>query len=248
MKQVELTHKNLNNGKQTLIHHPLGDKEFENQFYEIFEVEHYKEGKIRDGVYVDLGANIGLTALYFKDFAKKYYAIEPSSQNFEALEKNTDSLNNVELFNFAIMSNDGEDYMWQTAKDSVPQTFFGSNNEAFGKERVKCKRLDTFFKENNIEHIDVLKIDVESSEYVILPSESFKNVADKIDLIIGEAHYNNQGLIPDIIPAILKEYDFKTEFVNLPQPNMIYKFYYIPENKEYEYRTNTIFIARRENA
>src|SRR3990167_9655568 len=111
MKNKQITHKNLNNGQETLIHYPQPDKEFQDQINEIFELEHYSQGKVKDGVYVDIGANIGMTALYFKDNAKKYYAIEPSGRCFEALKLNTKDLPNVELFNFAISPINGKDYL-----------------------------------------------------------------------------------------------------------------------------------------
>ena len=48
--------------------------------------------------------------------------------------------------------------------------------------------LNKLFEENDIKHVDLLKLDVEGSEYQILGHESFSKVADKIDLIIGEIH------------------------------------------------------------
>ena len=246
MKSQIVTHKNLNNGNPVEIHYPISDSEFINQVSEIFEQEHYKEGKVKDGVYVDLGANIGLTALYFKDCAKEYYAVEPSSQCFEALNKNTQGLN-IKLFNFAIWPREKEQYLYQTSEESTGQTFFANGSKAFGRELVQCKRIDTFFEDNKIEHVDVLKIDVESSEYIILPDDSFSRVADKIDLIIGEGHFDSMtGAIPNIIPIILKDYGFETRFTDTQ--NMIYKFCYTQEKgdkKTYEYTTNTMFVARR---
>jgi len=246
MKSKIASHKNLNGGKDTQIFYPLADQEFFNQFAEIFDQEHYAEGKVKDGVYVDLGANIGLTALYFAPCAKEYYAIEPSTACYEALLKNTVGLP-IKIFNFAITPSNEEDYFFQTAQDSVPQTFFAKDSGIYGREKVQCKRIDTFFKENNIEHVDVLKIDVESSEYVILPDDSFKNVADKIDLIIGEAHYDaTTGAIPQIIPVILRDYGFETRFLDMK--NMEYLFSFVSkdtEQKTYKVPTNTLFVARR---
>src|SRR3990167_9882290 len=123
MKISTTSYNNLNNGKETKIYFPLSENEFKSQFFEVFEMEHYKDGKVKDGVYVDIGANIGLTALYFKEYAKKYYAIDPSSQCFTALKENTKDLN-INLFNFAISTINGSEFMWQTQQDSVPQSFF----------------------------------------------------------------------------------------------------------------------------
>ena len=241
-----MTHKNLNNGTPTEIFYPISDREFQNQFSEIFNEEHYKQGRVKNSVYVDIGANIGLTALYFKDYAKEYYAIEPSKECFEALQKNTQGIN-IKTFNCAIYNENKEYYLYQVAEDSVGQTLIPGDNAIFGRIPVQGKRLDTFFEENNIEHVDVMKIDVESSEYFILPDPSFEKVASKIDLIIGEGHFDaTTGAMPYIIPVILKEYGFETEFTQIK--NMIYKLYYTSsqgERKKYELMTNTIFVGRR---
>ena len=118
----------------------------------------------------------------------------------------------------------------------------------YGKELVKCKTLDTVFKENKIEHIDVLKIDVEGTEHMIFGEKSFGNVAPKIDLIIGEAHWNlSYGGIPMLIPIMLEQWGFKTEFIDLEIPNMIYVLTIMNEDGtefKYEYKSNTIFVAK----
>jgi FkbM family methyltransferase len=56
------------------------------------------------------------------------------------------------------------------------------------KQEVECITLETLFKNENIEHVDLMKIDIEGSEYEVLGSSSFKAVAPKIDIVIGESH------------------------------------------------------------
>lgn len=248
MKKVNITHRNLNNGEKTKLYYPLSDKEFKDQFSEIFENEHYREGRIKKGaVYVDLGANIGLTALYFAPYAKEYYAVEPSKECCRAFKKNTKDLKGVKLFNYAIFPREIDEYLFQVAEESVPQTLFASGDKAYGREKVKCIPIDKFFKEAGIEHVDVLKIDVESSEFAIFPDKSFGRVADKIDFIVGETHYNQlTGAIPEFTPLILKEWGFKTRFTD--SVNLVYKFHYTDEAgdiKTYEYQRSTMFIAER---
>ena len=246
MKSKTLTHPRLNKGRITTIHYPLSDTEFDNQFNEIFDQEHYKLGRIKDSVYVDIGANIGLTAHYFAPFATKYYAIEPSKECFEALEKNTQDLP-IERFNIAILPSDRQYNLFQTAKDSVGQTFFANEGSTFGHESVHGIPIDQFFRENNIEHVDVMKVDIENAEYVLFPDDSFARVADKIDTIIGEAHYDTiTGAIPAILPVILDKYGFTTTFTK--DKNFIYKLFYTQTNGRqdiHDLQCNTIFVSRR---
>jgi hypothetical protein len=55
--------------------------------------------------------------------------------------------------------------------------------------KVKAKSIDHFFEENGIMHVDFMKFDPEGAEDMILRSEGFKKVADKIDNIIIEFHF-----------------------------------------------------------
>ena len=215
MKLGTIRHKNLNNGKKTEIKYPISDTEFKNQFAEIFVANQYGKGKVKDAVYMDLGSNIGMTALYFQEYAKKYYAIEPSKQCFEALQYNTRNMKNIEHFNYAVSSMNNDEWIYQTAKDSTVQNFFApTQGMIYNKELTKCKTLETIFKENKIDHIDVLKIDIEGMEFLVFGEKSFGKVADKIDMIIGEAHWNIVfGGIPMLIPQMLEQWGFKTEWI-----------------------------------
>ena len=41
----------------------------------------------KDLTIVDIGANIGLTSYYFKDYAKIVYAVEPAKKHFDCIQK-----------------------------------------------------------------------------------------------------------------------------------------------------------------
>ena len=208
MKRTTVSHRAFNEGRATDIYHSLPSLHFQNQFSEIFNDQQYERGK-RGGVYVDFGANIGLTALYFAE-AREYYAYEPNPEIYECLVKNTKHLN-IKTFNSAVSYKDGTETMYKIndspAQMMVPET------KPIGKIEVPCKTPETIFRENNIEHCDVLKIDVEGFEYIILPSSGFEKVAQKIDFILGESHFTSSGGAPYYIPKILEEYGFTTEFM-----------------------------------
>ena len=57
-------------------------------------------------------------------------------------------------------------------------------------EIVQVKTLATFMKDEEIDHIDILKIDIENGEDDVFTALDFKNVANKISFIIGE-HLGN---------------------------------------------------------
>ena len=143
----------------------------------------------KDLTIVDIGANIGVTVQHFQRFSKKVYAVEPSSIHFEALKKNKEfnEWDNVDVENAAIADTDGEMEMHYCENNLTSNSLildYGGRTE-----KVKTLRMDTYFKEKGIEKVDFMKLDVEGAEDMILRSEGFKNVADKIKAIEVEFHY-----------------------------------------------------------
>lgn len=154
---------------------------------------------------VDVGANIGIVTQYMQPFAKKLYAIEPSSEHFEALAKNKEynGWDNVEIFKVAIADKDGEtELMKKPDNRTMNSIVLGKRNpdgslvfpsrtrHPYGEpEVVKTMGVDTFFDQNNITEVDFMKLDVEGAEDMILRSEGFKKVAPRIKNIEIEFHF-----------------------------------------------------------
>lgn len=187
--------------KQGALFYPAEDMQgnkipFDNLFIPYIYKEIYLENvyldvvnQQKEMVIVDVGANIGITVQYFKDFAKKVYAIEPSSEHFAALKRNKDfnNWNNVVLTNAALADKDGEMRLSHLASNRTCHSL--TNNYGADGEWVKTLSIDTYFKENGIDHVDFMKFDPEGSEDMILRSEGFKKVAPMIKSIECEFHY-----------------------------------------------------------
>lgn len=143
----------------------------------------------KDLTIVDVGANIGVTVQYFKDFAKKLYAIEPSSEHFAALSKNKEfnGWDNVELINAALADKDGETTLSHHGANRTCHSITNKYNE--DDEVVKTIAIDTLFEQHGIEEVDFMKFDPEGAEDLILRSEGFLKVAHKIKAIECEFHY-----------------------------------------------------------
>lgn len=226
---------------------PLGlEDELSRQLGEIFSGECYKEGRKKDAVIIDAGANVGMASTYFAPVAKKIYALEPNPVIYEALVENTKNLKNVETFNVGLLDFDVKGCLFSNTEKSIPQTLFTGGDKIKSQE-VNLLSLETFMKQNKIDSVDVLKIDVEGSEYVIFPSKSFANVASKIKFIIGESHFQQNSGFPDIIPVLLTDYGFKTRFID--QENCERTFQYSDrmtnEKRTWSVRYKTLFIAER---
>uniref|UniRef100_A0A6M3J2X3 Putative methyltransferase n=1 Tax=viral metagenome TaxID=1070528 RepID=A0A6M3J2X3_9ZZZZ len=168
----------------------------------------------KDMVIVDVGANIGITADHFRKVARVVYAIEPSPEHFAALKKNKEfnKWDNVEILNIALADKNGEMEFSQNDKNRTMNSLTVGENlgndswkiktekglvgqiNAKGYQdfiKVKTQSMDTFFEENKIDVCDFMKFDTEGAEDLILRSEGFKKVANRIKAIEVEFHFPN---------------------------------------------------------
>jgi len=168
----------------------------------------------KDMVIIDVGANIGITVQHFQPYAKKLYAIEPSPEHFEALKKNKEfnGWDNVELFNIALADRNGVMSFAQNVHNRTMNSLMVGEKTAEDEHKVRrvmkikglirargydskisvfTQSMDQFFEQNKIDHVDFMKFDAEGAEDMILRSEGFKKIVDKIDAIMVEFHFPN---------------------------------------------------------
>lgn len=154
-------------------------------FEEAFEKEVYKDAREQKAdVVVDLGALAGEFSAYMYDIAKEIYAIEMFSGAYKELTDNIKEfkLSKIKPYHLAIGMKNG------SIKIRTDEVQRGGHRIEAGEEneKVPCKTLETFMKDEGIEHIDVLKIDIEGIEEQLFADPSFERIADKITYIIGE--------------------------------------------------------------
>jgi FkbM family methyltransferase len=126
----------------------------------------------------DIGSNIGfyvvIAALLLKERGK-VYAFEPVPVNFRALQTNVklNKLENVEVFNVALSSENGEATIY--ALDIEKVTSSPTLNEKWARSSglEKCITIETknamqLFSEGRIDRPDLIKIDAETHEPIIL--------------------------------------------------------------------------------
>lgn len=122
-------------------------------------------------VCIDIGANIGETTLNFAQIAKngKVYSFEPVPFLFEQLIKNIslNDYNNIAAFNIAIADNE-EDLFFEMPSNKNSAGISLNKQQAGTAKRVVGTTLDNFIRQQNIPHIDFIKIDVEGFEYFVL--------------------------------------------------------------------------------
>ena len=158
----------------------------DDRFYiETFELGVYdpvKElGKV-DTV-IDIGALAGEFSFWMHDSANKIYAIEPFIDHYKELESNIKEFefDKVKPFRLAISNKNRKGHMINSNRGGQMLSL-----DEGKQDEVPVFTLAQFMKDQGIESVDVLKIDVEDHENLIFNAPDFPTVADKIKFIIGE--------------------------------------------------------------
>jgi FkbM family methyltransferase len=249
MMMTKIEYPMANKSKKTKLLYPecLKFEDFKLLLTEIFSFQCYLPGlkrmmTVENPICVDLGANIGLSVLYFENVPScKIYAVEPNPMNVMCLKENTKQYSNIQYFDYGIRAYDGDAQLLRTDADERYENMYMSD----GKSAIncKCKTIKSFMEEAKIDHIDVLKIDIEGGEYELFMSDEFREMESKIDFIVGECHFT--PLTPLVLKPMLKNYD--VNFINSEIGiKEIIKANYGGKNLEFNFMYNdNIFTARR---
>lgn len=143
-------------------------------FYEPFTV-HLLTRLLRQGdIFLDLGANVGQYTLVAAPLVSQngaVHAFEPDPRTYAQLSYNVraNSLANVRLNKVAVSSSTGIACLHLPTTDNLgaaslrtPRTFSGRTVQ------TSCVTLDSYCARNQIEAINVMKIDVEGAELDVL--------------------------------------------------------------------------------
>lgn len=165
--------------------------------HEMFCRDDYKIASIQydcpEPVVLDIGANIGDFALLVHGLnpQAKIFAYEPEHFNLEVIKKNI-GLNgagqNIKIFPLAVAGTDGEKTFYVSQSEyahTLEKNLRG--NDLAQAITVNSTTIEQIFQENNINHIDLLKLDIEGAEYDVLYNLP-QNLYDKIRYIALEIH------------------------------------------------------------
>jgi FkbM family methyltransferase len=155
-------------------------------FYEIFWRKIYKMPLQlqQNKVIVDIGANIGMAALYFVIHypSAQIICIEPDKYNYIQLQKNCFPYANIKIMQAAIMPED----CFVSIKRALLQY---NNSVGFSeneKDNVQAISMKTLFSIFQLTMVDIMKMDIEGAEEAIFSADT--TWLDNIKQLLIEIH------------------------------------------------------------
>ena len=149
-------------------------------------------GDRTDMVILDIGANIGLTALAFCDSAKRIVAVEAAPLQISVFKKLCVNEKNIELVEAALSDTNGTVTFY--INDNTTNSLFSHEGVTRAGFDVKSYSLEGLLNTYNLEKVDFCKMDIEGSEMVAVTFETLSAVYDRIDSIFLEVHSTSHGV------------------------------------------------------
>lgn len=162
-------------------------------YEQIFIDEEYKfETAYAPKNIIDAGANIGLTAIYLtnKYPNARIIAIEPESSNFALLKANVAAYPNITPIQAALWDKNEKINLVDPGLGEWGYMTEGTDEaekiEADMRHAVDALTVDKIMEMFNLDHVDILKVDIEGAEKEVFADTSAW--IGKVDAIIAELH------------------------------------------------------------
>jgi len=154
-----------------------------------------KRANITPKIIFDVGANIGQTSNYFINHfpQSEIYSFEPVADTYRQLINNSSHSKNISCFNQALGSVTQKSTIYVNSSSGSSSINGKFNDQFLHTETIDINTGHNFCTKNNIEEIDLLKIDTEGFEMEVL--KGFEPLLkDHVKMIYAEI-----GFIPDDI-------------------------------------------------
>lgn len=147
-----------------------------------------------DLVVIDIGANIGLFSLYAQDCASVVYAIEPHPTYYSILSKLAADYSNIIPVQKAIVETTGDATLYLNNENYTMHSTYITYDDQI---TVSGITIFDFLTENNISHVDLIKVDIEGEEIQLLTAENIAYLYDTVDNWCVEAHQTGSVSLDD---------------------------------------------------
>jgi len=187
-------------------------------------VAYLKGKRAKPKIAVDLGGHIGSFSVFLaKLFGTKVVCYEPNPQNFELIEKNiaANNIKSVTAFERAISDKSGMAILFESESTVSHRLHLPTSSGELRKFDVKVDTLKDIFRNFSPDEIvDVLKVDIEGSEYAALFPFG-KLLSERVRCIVMEAEKSFAGSPLDMV-AFLSKHGFKVVHSGTESVQIIY--------------------------
>jgi FkbM family methyltransferase len=137
----------------------------------------------QDSIIVDAGGYNGNWSETIREkFGSNIYILEPLHSYYLGILDRFKNIEKIKVYNYGLSSSEGETTI---NLDNDSSSLFKPGK---GSESVYTKTMDSFMGESNLERIDLIKINIEGSEYDLLEDIIDKNLHTKIKNIQVQFH------------------------------------------------------------
>lgn len=175
-------------------------------FEEVFIDAHYQNVLNKNLTFIiDAGANIGLTSLYLlKNYPKAtIVCIEPESDNYQILLKNTKNYKNIFTIKKALWSNSA---FLKIKNLNTHNWAFEVMETADIADAIEAITIDEILKNYGLPRIDLLKIDIEGSEKKVFEINNLW--VNQVKYAIVEIHENMCAGAYDAVMNLMNHHKF----------------------------------------
>jgi FkbM family methyltransferase len=197
-------------------------------------------------VILDIGANTGVYSLVAKavNSEAEIYAFEPVNRVFSKLKQNIDLNNyNINAYEIAISDKDGKAIIYDTSTEHIYSVTVNKNlasvNTVVTETEIKTITLNTFIKQNNIESVDLIKIDVETHEPEVL--DGFSDYLGKFRPTLLIEILNSE--VGERVGRILNNLDYL--YFNIDERGSVRRVEKITKSDYYNYLVCNFTIAKK---
>ena len=156
---------------------------------------------------LDLGANIGLSALYFaaRFPNAQIVGLEPDKENFEIAVRNTEAYKNIQLINKGVWNK--KSFIDIVDANSRKDAFMVVETSSPSAASIEAVSINDIMQQQHWKTIDILKIDIEGSEKELF-AENFQSWLPHAKLIFVEVHDHMRKGSSRSVFAAISEYNF----------------------------------------
>lgn len=205
---------------------------------------------LQEGMTVlDIGANLGVYALYFARCVGqmgRVFAFEPVPTTFARLKEHIALNNAANIFPvpFALSDREGSMKMWVDEIQHAGSSFYVRSAESELLE-VPVTTVDLFVQREGIKRVDAIKIDVEGAELAVIRGADRTLRRDKPLLMveINEATLTAAGTTPEELFATIVDYGYDAFVIRhgkaVPTASVVRPYGYYPWDTD-----NYLFVPR----